>query len=96
MLQKRDPVEEKKTENKSKKPKKKKKKVIYLEDDGHTIYSMENVVNSGRPKKGDKTELTRAERRAAIKAALAHYLPILLMVIGCFAIAMLLLYFWLR
>ena len=76
--------------------KKKKNKVVYIEDDGRTVYSMENVGKKQRKKKDDDVKLTRAERRAAIKAALAHYLPILLLVIGCFCITGLALYFWMR
>lgn len=75
--------------------KKNKKKVIYIEDDGHTVYSMENV-GEKRKKKDDDVRLTRAERRAAILAAFAHYIPILLLVIGCFCLTGLGIYFWLN
>ncbi len=73
---------------------KNKKKYI---DDGHTIYNM-NV--DGMPnrkiKNSENISLTKKERRALIKAALLHYLPILLGVIICFSIAILIIYFWLN
>ena len=75
---------------------KKKNKVVYIEDDGHTVYSMENVVNGGRKKDKEEVRLARKERWAAIRAAFAVYFPRLLMVIGCFVAVGLLMYFWLR
>lgn len=75
--------------------KKKKKKVVYV-DDGHTVYSMENVGRRPRRDKKDEVSLTRKEKRAAILAALGFYMPRLLLVIGCFALTGLLLYFWLK
>lgn len=73
-----------------------KKKQPY-EDDGHTVYSMENVPNAfGKTK--DKREplgLTRKERFAAIRAGLAVFLPRFLLVLGCFTVVALLLYLWL-
>ena len=47
------------------------KKPKYV-DDGHTVYSMENL--TGEKPKGEKPQLTGKERRAAIRAALAYYL----------------------
>lgn len=57
---------------------------------------MEGV--DGKKAKDDKDEvkLTRKEKRAAIKAALAHYGPIFLMVLLCFSAAALLMLVWLR
>ena len=75
------------------KPKKKKPKTVYI-DDGHTVYSMENLPG-GRKHDGEEPLLDRKERRAAIRAALAHFMPIVLMTIACFAVVGLLLYFWL-
>lgn len=75
---------------------KKKNKVAYVEDDGHTVYSMENVGGGGRNKDKDEVKLARKERLAAIRAAFAVYLPRILLVIGCFVVAGLLMYFWLR
>lgn len=76
--------------------KKKNKKIVYIEDDGHTVYSMENVGNRGRNKDKEEVKLARKERLAAIRAALSVYLPRLLLVIGCFVAVGLLMYFWLR
>ncbi len=73
-----------------------KKKQPY-EDDGHTVYSMENVPGAfGR--KDDKKEnlgLSRKERLSAIKAGLAVFFPRFLLVLGCFSVVALILYFWL-
>ena len=84
-------------DNKPSKPKKenkkkKKKKVVYV-DDGHTVYSMEAL--SKTPRKGNGPKLTKKERRAAIAAALGHFLPILLLVLTCFVATGLLLWLWL-
>ena len=73
---------------KERKPKKQK----YV-DDGHTIYSMAGL--DGYPEKKDRPSLNRKERWAMIRAALAHYLPVLFLVIGAFTLTGLLLYFWL-
>lgn len=78
---------------------KKTDKPKYKPDDGHTIYNMDGV---GRPRwfgnrsKEDRAGLTRAERRAAIKAAFATYAPRFAIVIGCFVLVAVLLYFWLK
>lgn len=66
-----------------------------MPDDGHTVYSMENVVNGGK-NKDDGERLTRAEKWAAIRAALGHFMPIVLLVVGCFCLTGLLIYFWLH
>lgn len=74
----------------------KKKKVKYV-DDGHTVYSMDGLDEiRGTKRRGDGIKLSRAEKWAAIKAAFARYTPILLMVIGCFSLTAVLLYFWLK
>lgn len=67
-------------------------------DDGHTVYSMDGVNSplDGFRSKDDGAKLARAEKRAAIKAALQVYLPILLGVIACFVLVGALLYLWLR
>ncbi len=74
--------------------KEKKEKFI---DDNHTIYSMDV---DGMPKrsssKGNELGLTRKERRALIKAAYLHFIPILIGIIICFIIAMLLIRLWLK
>lgn len=74
----------------------KKKKSKYI-DDGHTVYNMDGVqspFSAGRKK--DNVGLTRAEKWAAIKAALQVYFPIVLGVIACFAFVGVLLYLWLK
>lgn len=78
-----------------KKEKKKKQKFI---DDGRTIYNMDVDGMPHRRKKEDPNGvyLTKAERRAAIIAAILHFMPILFLVIFCFTIVMVLLYFWLK
>lgn len=63
-------------------------------DDGHTIYSMDGLTD-GKSKK-EKARLNTKELWAAIKAGFAVFLPKLLMVIGCFALVALLMYFWLN
>lgn len=83
-------MEEKK--EKAKKRKKAKKKFV---DDGHTVYSMEGLGDRRAPKKSD-VSLTRKERWAAIRAAMSVYLPRILLVLACFAVAVVLVYFWLR
>lgn len=75
--------------------KKKKTKVVYLEDDGHTVYSMENLDGGVAKKDKDEVKLEKKEKAAAIRAAFAVYLPRLLLVIGCFIIVGLLTYLWL-
>ncbi len=62
-------------------------------DDGHTVYSMDGV-SDNRPKAVD-IGLTRKERRVLKWTAFVAYLPYLLMVLGCFTVAMLILSFWL-
>lgn len=77
----------------------KKNKKIKYEDDGHTIYNMDvdGMPHRRTSSKGNNNiDLTKEERRAMIKAAIGHYLPILLGVIGCFLLAMIIIYFWLK
>lgn len=75
--------------------KKKKTKVVYLEDDGHTVYSMENLDGNGAKKNKDEIKLEKKEKSAAIRAAFAVYFPRLLLIIGCFVVVGLLTYLWL-
>lgn len=75
---------------------KKKEKRVYI-DDGHTIYSMENLVGKENyDKKNKQVGLTKKEKRAAIKAAFETYVPIFLGVLACFSFAMVLIYLWLK
>ena len=84
-----------KTEKKKEK-KPKKKKPVYI-DDGHTVYSMENLPSvTGKKKKDDGVNVTKKERRAMIKAAYAYYLPRLLLGVLCFAAVVILLWLWLK
>lgn len=74
------------------------KNKIPYEDDGHTVYSMENVPDAFGKQNGKKQQLglNHKERFAAIRAALAVYLPRLLLVLGCFSVVAILLYLWLK
>ena len=64
-------------------------------DDGQTFYNMDV---DGLPKRETKQNLNlnRKERNAVIKAALVTYLPMYLAVVACFAVAVILLYLWLK
>ena len=70
------------------------KKEKYI-DNGHKIYDMDV---DGLPKRETKQNLNlnRKERNAVIKAALVTYLPMYLAVVACFAVAVILLYLWLK
>ena len=82
--------------------KRKKKKIIYLEDDGRTIYSMaalegktpEDVEEETKRRKNAPIVM-RSELSAMIKAAFTVYGPLLLICIGAFALAGLLAFLWL-
>ena len=76
--------------------KEKKEKQVYI-DDGHTIYSMEQLVGpENYNKKEKRAGLTKKERSAAISAAFETYLPVLVGVLACFSLVAILMYFWLR
>ena len=70
----------------------KKEKII---DNGQTYYNMDV---DGLPKREKKQTLylNRKERIAVIKAALATYFPVYLAVVGCFVLAVILVYLWLK
>lgn len=70
----------------------KKEKII---DNGQTYYNMDV---DGLPKREKKQTLylNRKERIAVIKAALAAYFPVYLAVVGCFVLAVILVYLWLK
>ncbi len=72
-------------------PKRKRNEYV---DDGHTVYNMDLVVGHKKQEK-EGARLTKNERKAAIKAAFAYYLPILFMVIFCFIAVGFLLRAWL-
>ena len=75
----------------------KKKREKYV-DDGHTIFNMDVDGMPHRRVQSDKSDLnlTRKEKWALIKCAFGHYFPIFLVVLLCFSLAMLLIYFWLK
>ncbi|MBE6619750.1 MAG: hypothetical protein E7625_00085 [Ruminococcaceae bacterium] len=85
-----------------KKEKKKKVKTVYLEDKGETIYSMaalygrtpEEQEEFNRKRKGN--DATPSERLAMIRAAFSVYGPMLLIVVGGFALSALLMYLFLK
>ena len=83
--------------------KKKKIKVVYLEDKGDTIYSMAAL--EGRTpeeqeeydkKRKNRISATAKERLAMMRAAFSVYGPILLICVGSFTVAALLMYLFLR
>ena len=85
------------------KNKKKKPKVVYYEDKGETIYSMAAL--HGRTPKEQEEYLkkrenhpgaTGKERLAMIKAAFTVYGPMLLIIVGGFSLAALLMYLFLK
>lgn len=82
--------------------KKQKRKVVYKEDTGETIYSMAAL--DGRTpeeqeefdrKRRSQLAYTHGEKFAMIRAAFQVYGPVFLCVLGSFAAAALLLYFFL-
>jgi hypothetical protein len=86
-----------------KKKNKNKPKIVYLEDDGRTLYSMAGL--DGRtPEEQEEFEkkrrntvlVTGKEKRAMIAAAFTVYGPFFLCMIGAFTLAALLMYFFLR
>ena len=82
---------------------KKKTKIVYKEDNGETIYSMA-ALNGRTPEEQEEYEkklknrvdVTGKERFAMMKAAFSVYGPMLLIVVGAFAAAALLMYFLLK
>ena len=83
--------------------KKRKTKVVYLEDRGETIYSMA-ALNGRTPeeqeeydkKRRSRISATGRERWAMISAAFSVYGPLLLVVVGAFTAAALLMYLFLK
>lgn len=65
-------------------------------DDGHTIYSMEVDAKWSKDKKNKSIPVPKDERRLLIKAAYRAYIPKLLLVLLCFGLTIILLYFWLK
>ena len=85
------------------KKQKKKTKIVYLEDKGETVYSMA-ALEGRTPEEQEEYEkrrqsfhsVTGKERRAMIGAAFSVYGPLLLMLVGAFTAAALLMYLFLR
>ena len=85
------------------KNKKKKPKIVYYEDTGETIYSMA-ALEGRTPEEQEEYDKNRKnhpgatgrERWAMIKAAFIVYGPILLIMVGGFSIAALLMYLFLN
>ena len=83
--------------------KKKKTKVIYVGDNGQTIYSMA-ALQGKTPEELEEQEKQRKnapliygkERRAMIAAAFSVYGPLLLMMVAAFGAAALFLYLFLK
>lgn len=69
-------------------------KVIYKEDDGRTVYSMEGL-NSFKKNQKDNT-ITKKEKRAMRRAMLQAMLPQILCIIAGFSLGFILLYLWLK
>lgn len=82
--------------------KKKKPKVVYYEDRGQTVYSM-SALDGKTPEEQEELErkrknasiFTKGEYFAIFKAAFQVYGPLLLCCVGAFALAALLMYFFL-
>lgn len=76
---------------------KKNKKEQYI-DDGHTIYDMNVDAKWNKSHYDNKQSVyvSKEERRALIKAAFLAYFPKLLIVLGGFGLAIILIYFWLK
>ena len=81
----------------------KKPKIVYLEDKGDTIYSMSALY--GRTpeeqeeydkKRKNRVTATARERLAMMRAAFSVYGKILLICVGSFSVAALLMYLFLR
>ena len=75
---------------------KKNKNKEYI-DDGHTIYDMNvDAKWNNKKEKTPSVMVTKEERWILIKAAFKAYFPKLLLVLGCFLLAMILIYLWLK
>lgn len=74
---------------------KKQRKQPYV-DDGHTIYDMSGLTGQDKTHATQPVGLSKKEKRAAISAAFACYLPLLLIVLGSFMLVMLLIKLWLH
>lgn len=65
-------------------------------DDGHTIYDMNvDAKWNTRKEKEQVVYVSNEEKRALILAAFKAYFPKILLIIGCFAATMILIFLWL-
>lgn len=80
--------------------KKKKPKIVYLEDDGRTLYSMSGLEPFSQTEKENtevpKIELTKKEKKAMRKAAFISLLPMLFCILIGFSIVYFIIRFWLK
>lgn len=77
--------------------KKNKKKVIYIQDDGHTIYNMDvDGMPHRRVTKNESSMVTKDEKKLLLKETYKAYFKVLLIALVGFAIAMLLIELWLK
>ena len=83
--------------------KKKKQKTVYTEDKGETIYSMAGLYgrtpeeqDEYNKKLKNRVAATKKERLAMISAAFSVYGPLLLIVVGAFGLAALVMYLYLK
>ena len=83
--------------------KKVKKKIVYYEDTGETIYSMAALEGKTPEEKEEEAKRRKnvplimgSERLAMIKAAFTVYGPMLLIIVGGFSLAALLMYLFLK
>lgn len=73
----------------------KKEKQKYV-DDSHVIYDMDVDTKWNTIRKRKTITVPKEERRLLINAAFRAYIPKLLLVLLCFGITIILLYFWLK
>jgi hypothetical protein len=65
-------------------------------DDGHTIYDMNvDAKWNTRREKEQSVYVSKEEKRTLILAAFKTYFPQILLIIGCFAATMILIFLWL-
>ncbi len=65
-------------------------------DDGHTIYDMNVDAPWAKNKKEEPVLVTKEEQKTLMKAVFRTYFPKLLLVLGSFALAIILIYLWLN
>lgn len=73
----------------------KKEKQKYI-DDSHVIYDMDVDTKWNTIRKKKTIPVPKDERKLLINAAFRAYIPKLLLVLLCFGVTIILLYFWLK